>query len=354
MRNRTPKATMQDVSRLAGVSKMTVSRTLADPSLVSGETRDRVMQAVEQLGYVPDQVASALASRRTKFVGLILPTLTNSNFAGTAEGLASTLRTANYQLLIGYTLYSLDEEERLIRAMLARRPDAMVLASTRHTKVATEMLLRSRIPVVEIWDIPERPIDHAIGFSNFEVGRLAARHLISLGHRRIAAMGHRNDCEAFDMRGEARLAGFTSALQEAGLSDELVIRNCTAPASYAHGAETISVLLDKAPDVEAIFAVADISAVGALMECHRRGIKVPDQISLLGFGDFDIGRQCVPSISTIRVDVGEIGRRTGEHLLRVIGSENSEQTALPRAIDDLGFVLIPRETTSIDRSSRKE
>ncbi len=257
------------------------------------------------------------------------------------------MRSEDYQLLIGYTLYSIEEEERLIRTMLARRPDAVVLASTRHTRATIEMLLRAQIPIVEIWDIPDEPIDHAIGFSNFEIGRLAARHLMSLGHRRIAAMGHRNDCEAIDVRGENRLNGFAAALREAGLSAELVIRNCIAPASYAHGAETLGVVLAQAPDVEAIFAVADISAVGALMECHRRSIKVPDQISLLGFGDFDIGRQCVPSISTIRVDVDEIGRRTGEHLLRVIGSEASPRDAAFPTVEDIGFTLLPRQTTAI-------
>lgn len=304
------------------------------------------MRAVKQLGYVPDKVASALSSRRTQFVGLILPTLTNSNFVGTAQGLATALRIQDYQLLIGYTLYSLEEEERLIRTMLARRPDAMVLASTRHTAAAAEMLLRAQIPIVEIWDIPDQPIDHAIGFSNFEVGRQAARYLISLGHRRIAAMGHRNDQEALDVRGESRLNGFASALREAGLRDDLIVRNCIAPASYAHGAETIGVVLEQAPDLEAVFAVADISAVGALMECHRRGIQVPDQISILGFGDFDIGRQCYPAISTVRVDVADIGRRTGEHLLQAIGSPRKQISRVPPTTEDIGFLVVPRETTA--------
>ncbi|HTN64323.1 MAG TPA: LacI family DNA-binding transcriptional regulator, partial [Devosia sp.] len=121
---------MRDVSRLAGVSTMTVSRVLADPATVASDTRMRVMQAVEQLGYVPDRVAGSLSSRRTNFVGLILPTLTNSNFGDTAQGLAETLGPRGYQLLIGYTLYRVAEEEQLVRAMLARRPDAIVIAGS--------------------------------------------------------------------------------------------------------------------------------------------------------------------------------------------------------------------------------
>ncbi len=133
---------------------MTVSRVLADPELVSEATRKRVMEAIEQLSYVPDRVAGSLSSRRTNFITAILPTLTNSNFADTAQGLAESLRPKGYQLLIGFTMYKLEEEERIIRAMLERRPDAIVVAGTVHTKAATEMLLRADIPIVEIWGNP--------------------------------------------------------------------------------------------------------------------------------------------------------------------------------------------------------
>ncbi|PRD44760.1 transcriptional regulator [Phyllobacterium phragmitis] len=336
---------MRDVSRLAGVSQMTVSRVLADPDLVSEATRLRVMKAIEQLGYVPDRVAGSLSSRRTNFVTAILPTLTNSNFADTAQGLAEALRPADYQLLIGYTMYKLAEEERIIRAMLSRRPDAIVVAGMVHTKPASEMLLRAGIPIVEIWDVPDKPIDHAVGFSNFEVGRAAARHLLSLGHRRIGAIGSRTDGEAIDLRGESRLAGFASVLREAGIGDELIVREGTAPVSHDHGAQTISILLERAPDVEAVFAVSDISAFGALMECHRRGIKVPADLSLMGFGDFDIARQCVPAITTIRVDAAQIGRLTGEMLVRLFNEEGGAADLQPSTID-VGFTLVPRQTTA--------
>ena len=338
------KATMSDVSKLAGVSKMTVSRVLADPALVSEETRQKVMKAIEKLGYVPDRIAGSLSSRRTNFITAILPTLTNSNFADSAQGLANALRAADYQLLIGYTMYDLQEEERVIRTMMERRPDAIVVAGTVHTKMASEVLMRAGIPIVEIWDVPEHPIDHAVGFSNYEVGRTAAKHLISLGFKRIGALGSRADGDVKDWRGESRLLGFGAALREAGIADDLIIREGSAPVSYDHGAKTLGSLLAKAPDVEAIFAVSDISAVGALMECHRRGIHVPDQVSILGFGDFDIGRQCYPAISTIRVDAQMIGRKAGELLLSILEAE--KDAIVPEgARVDVGFELIVRETT---------
>ncbi|KQT54664.1 transcriptional regulator [Aureimonas sp. Leaf454] len=334
---------MRDVSRLAGVSTMTVSRVLADPGIVSQETRRRVLTAVEQLGYVPDLVAGSLSSRRTNFVGLILPTLTNSNFGNSAQGLAEVLGPS-YQLLIGYTLYRIAEEERLVRALLSRRPEALVIAGSIHTVATRRMLTNAAIPIVEIWERPEPPIDRSVGFSNFEAGRAAARHLIDLGHRRIAAVGSLVDADAADHRGEARLQGFAAALRDAGLPDDLVLRRGHAPVSYGHGAEAMAFLLEAAGDVEAVFAVSDVSAFGAIMECRRRGIDVPGGIAVLGFGDFEIGRQCEPAISTVRVDAKAIGEETGRLLLELF--DRTDGTP-PPILRDVGISVVGRGTTAL-------
>jgi LacI family transcriptional regulator, gluconate utilization system Gnt-I transcriptional repressor len=338
-----PKPTMRDVSRLAGVSTMTVSRVLAGLAVVAPETREKVMRAVEQLGYVPDLVAGSLSSRRTNFIGLILPTLTNSNFADTAQGLAEALGE-DYQLLIGYTLYRAGEEERLVRSLLGRRPQAIVIAGTVHTAATCRMLLNAGIPVVEIWDHPDQPLDRAVGFSNFEAGRAAARHLLALGHRRLAALGSQADGDVHDSRGEARLQGFEAALGEAGVTGT-ILRYGTAPVSYSHGADAMGLLLTENPDVEAVFAVSDSSAFGALMECRRRGIAVPDRLSIIGFGDFHLGRACEPAISTVRVDATGIGTRTGELLLHLLTGEEGE--TVPAV--DVGIEVLPRGTTAPSR-----
>jgi LacI family transcriptional regulator, gluconate utilization system Gnt-I transcriptional repressor len=340
----TRKPTMRDVSRLARVSAMTVSRVLTDPEAVAPATRARVMQAVDQLGYMPDLVAGALSSRRTNFIGLILPTLTNSNFADTAQGLTEVLGVDGYQLLIGYTLYRDGEEERLVRALLPRRPDAIVIAGSVHTAATRRMLDHADIPVVEIWEQPEQPLDRAVGFSNFEAGRAAARHLIGLGHRRIGAIGTEVDPGICDHRGEARLQGFAAMLREAGLADDLVLRAGHAPAAYDHGARAIGALLARAPDVEAVFAVSDLSAIGALMECRRRGVAVPEQLSLIGFGDFEVGRLGCPSLSTIGIDARGIGRETGR-MLRALLRPGTGEAEAERKID-VGFQLLARETTA--------
>jgi LacI family gluconate utilization system Gnt-I transcriptional repressor len=299
---------------------------------------------VDQLGYVPDLVAGSLSSRRTKFVGLILPTLTNSNFADTAQGLAEALGES-YQLLIGYTLYKASEEERLVRSLLARRPQGIVVAGTLHTASTRRMLLNAGIPVVEIWDAPGAPLDRSVGFSNFEAGRAAARHLLSLGLRRIAAIGSEAEGDRRDARGEARLQGFAAALREEGVETGTILRHGAAPVSYAHGATAMKLLLRDMPEVEGVFAVSDGSAFGALMECRRQGIEVPGRISLMGFGDFEVGRECEPAISTIRVDAKGIGTRTGQLLRELIDGKGAEA---PASVD-LGIEIVPRGTTPAAR-----
>jgi LacI family gluconate utilization system Gnt-I transcriptional repressor len=334
---------MSDVSKLAGVSKMTVSRVLAEPELVSPATRTRVLQAVDQLGYVPDRVAASLSSRRTNFIAAIVPTLINSNFADTAQGLAEALRVADYQLLIGYTMYDLNEEERVIRTMLARRPDALVVAGIIHTRAAREMLVRADIPIVELWDVPEHPIDHAVGFSNFDVGRAAGRYLISRGYTKIGGIGSVGEGDVRDFRGESRLLGFSASLHEAGLSDERILRTGYAPVGHEHGARAMVEMLDSHPDVDAVFCVSDISAFGALMECHRRGMSVPRDIGIMGFGNFDIGRQTHPAITTIGVNATEIGKRAGELLLSVLHPSGEVAGPIGARVD-VGFQLIERGT----------
>jgi LacI family gluconate utilization system Gnt-I transcriptional repressor len=206
------------------------------------------------------------------------------------------------------------------------------------------MLHQSGVPVVETWDRPAQPIDAAIGYSNAEAGRLAAQYLISLGHTRIAALGAREDLPQRDFRGEQRLAGFSAMLREAGLSDQLMIRVDSPPVSFTQGATAMRQLLQQAPDVEAVFVVSDLPAVGAVMECHRRGVGVPEQISIMGFGNFEVGAQCHPSLTTISVDAQQIGRRTGEYLMARLAGDDDGGAKAGLTLD-LGFQLLVRGST---------
>jgi len=334
----TGRPTIRDVAKLANVSRMTVSRVISAPDLVLPATRDRVNKAIADLGYVPDKAAGSLSSRRTGFIALMLPTLTNANFAAVAHGLTEALREADYHLLIAYTEYDMQEEERQLRNLLARRPEAIVLTGATHNRDATKMLLAADIPIFEIADMPGRPIEHVIGFSNHQVGRTAARYLIEKGFTRIGALGGSYDGNVVDHRGEERMRGFEEELRHRGLSTQAVIRHGTAPLSYDHGAEALDALLARAPDTEAVFAVSDLSAVGVVMECRRRGIAVPDGLSVMGFGDFEIGRVLDPLLTTIHVDFTALGRQAGELLIaRLTGSDDGETHRV-----DVGLRVIER------------
>lgn len=334
--------TIRDVSQLAGVSRMTVSRVISDPELVLPATRDKVNKAIADLGYVPDRAAGSLSTRKTGFIALMLPTLTNSNFAAVAHGLTEALRAADFQLLIAYTEYDMAEEERQLRALLARRPEAIILTGSTHSREATKLLYVGDVPVVEIADLPSNPIQHVIGFSNQEVGRAAARYLLGLGLTKIAAIGGRVDGPVIDHRGEERMRGFEDELKLAGVSTERVFRYGKAPLSHDHGSQAIGALLEQFPDTEGVFAVSDLSAVGVVMELQRRGISVPDDIAVMGFGNFEIGRIMNPPLTTIHVDFTSLGRQAGEVLIELLSGE-SEDSA-PRRID-VGLEIIEREST---------
>lgn len=337
-RSPTQRPTIGDVSKLAGVSRMTVSRVMRSPDSVSPDTRERVSKAISDLGYVPDRAAGSLHTRRTGFVALMLPTLTNANFSAVAHGLTEALRPADYHLLIAYTDYSLAEEEQQLRNLLARRPEAIVLTGAIHRREAARMLLAADIPVIEIADLPSRPIEHAVGFSNYQAGRTAARHLIDRGCKRIAAVGGSSDGDVIDHRGEERMRGFEDELKLSGRPTDLVLRHGTAPVSYDHGAKAASILLDRAPKIDAIFAVSDLSAVGVVMECGRRGVRIPQQLSVMGFGDFEIGREINPPLTTIHVDFRALGQRTGTMVLDLLSTGKPE----PPRIVDVGLAVLER------------
>lgn len=318
---------------------MTVSRVVRGLDVVQADTRERVRKAIADLGYVPDLAAGSLATRRSGFIALLVPTLTNANFSSVAQGLTEAVRQAGYQLLIAYTDYSLAEEELQLRQLLARRPEALVLTGAVHSRAASRLLLAANVPIVEIADLPRQPIEHVVGFSNYEVGRTAARFLIDRRFRHIGAIAGSMERDTADHRGEERIRGFEDELRQSGRSTALVLRQGSAPVGFDHGAAGVRTLLEREPRLDALFAVSDLSAVGAVMECQRRGVRVPDDLSVMGFGDFEIGREINPALTTIHVDFRALGQRAGQTILDVLRSDVTGPT--PRVID-VGISVVER------------
>ncbi len=326
---------LEDVAELAGVSAQTVSRVLRKPGIVAEATRLRVQRAIDRLGYVPDMVARNLATSRSRMIAAIIPSLASSVFADTMQALAARLATDNYQLLIGDSDYSPEREDELVQAMLGRRPDAIVLTGTRHSKKTANLLARSGIPVVETWNLTAHPIDLCVGFSNHAAGFDIARHLFARGYRKIAFIGRLRD----DPRSADRLRGFQEGLRGLGMSAARVIE-VGDPATAEIGAAGIDELLRRYRDTDGVFFGSDRLAIGGLLACVRRGIKVPERLAIIGFADFEIASLTLPSLTTVAVPARQIGTVTGELLLtRLAGGAVAERVV------DLGYEFIQREST---------
>jgi LacI family gluconate utilization system Gnt-I transcriptional repressor len=318
---------------------MTVSRAFKRHASVSDETRERVLATAERLGYVFDSTASILRSQRSGFVAVTIPSLNNANFADTVRALSDRLAEADLEVLLGYSNYDVNEEERLVAQLLRRRPEAIVVTGGRHTERTRRLLANAGIPVVETWDLPADPIGHVVGFSNAATMDTMIGHLVARGYRRIAFIGGDTDG---DTRGADRRRGFVRALEARGLDASRLIGAGQPPISMREGAAAMGRLLEGLPDTEAVICVSDLSAFGALTECMRRGVRVPDDIAIAGFGAFDIASVSVPTLTTIQPHPDEIGRRTGDLLVSLL--RDPEADAGPIRIE-IGPTLTVGEST---------
>ncbi|WP_394689365.1 LacI family DNA-binding transcriptional regulator [Hoeflea sp.] len=287
---------------------MTVSRALKKDSPVSKETREHILNVVRDMNYVPDQMAGSLSTKRSGFVAVLVPSLNNLHFAETVQALTQQLEGIGQQILLGYTDYSAEREERLIETMLRRRPEAIVLSYDGHSDRAMRLLGEANVPVVELWERPEDPVAHTVGFSNFTAAADMTRALIARGYRNIAFLGEDEDDWT---RGAARRKGFLHAMEQSGLSAHRLLRFGRPPLSIEDGAAALPALLAQFPDTDCIFCVSDVPAFGVLSALKSLGRVVPDEIGIVGFGNFEVSRFATPAISTVTVDPKTIGDMTG-------------------------------------------
>lgn len=329
---RVTKPRIEDVAARAGTSPITVSRVLREPERVAPATRERVTAAIAALGYIPNLAASGLASRRSGIVGLLVPTIDNTVFAATVQALGDTVATAGLQILLGDFRYSDEGERRLVRALVGRQPEALVVIGVVRDEALRAMLQQLAIPVIETWDLTRNPVDTVIGFSNRKAGAAMARHFLARGRRHFGFVGGRDD------RAQARGAGFASVLREAGLPPPVV--ETVGGSAIAQGREGLDRILSTRPEADAVFFSTDMLAVGGLIECRHRGLAVPERIAIAGLGDQEIGRELAPTLTTVQVPAEGIGRRAGEIVLSRLRGEPVGKRVL-----DLGFSILERRST---------
>lgn len=324
---------LEDVARRAGTSIITVSRALRQPDKVRPETRARITEAVEALGYIPNLAASSLVSRRSGIIAVVVPTLGNSTFVDTLHGLSDGVTAAGRQLLVGDTGYSETAEHALITALAGRRPDGIAIVGLVRNPRTRTLLSSLGVPVVETWDMTDDPIDHVVGFSNTEAGRAMTRYLLDKGRRRIVFVG------AHEPRSRAREAGYRSALQDAGLSGGTTFFTEEPPSSFGEGRRLMHWIANLDPRPDAVFFSTDVLAVGGIIECQHLGIDVPREIAIAGLGDLEIGRSIVPTLTTVQIPSYQMGRRAAEIL-----SQRLEGAELTQKIVDFGVNIIARDS----------
>lgn len=326
--------TLIDVAKVAGVSPITVSRALHRPEVVSEAARKKVLEAVRVTGYVPNMLAGGLASNKSRLIAIFVPTIAHSIFAETVQSLMDHLTAAGYQSMIGLTGYSAEQEERLLSAVLGRRPDGIVLTGTLHTEQSRLRLQAAGIPVVEAWDLGAAPIDMQVGFSHEQVGQAIAKHLYGKGYRRFAIVS------VDDSRALKRSRSVATQLQALGI-ETVPMMLLAAPATVQSGREGLCRLLADGHRPQVVVCSSDTVAQGILAEAASRGLEIPGQLAVMGFGDLSSAAHLHPALSTVNVDGGRMGELTANALLQRLRDGGEYE---PVRIDT-GFSLVDRQTT---------
>ena len=250
--------TLRDVSEASGVSEMTVSRVLRNRGDVSEATRERVLSAAKELGYVPNRIAGALASNRVNLVGVVIPSMSNMVFPEVMTGISEALDGTGLQPVVGITDYKSEKEEAVLYEMLSWRPSGVIVAGLEHSDAARAMMRASGVPIVEIMDVDGQAVDHVVGISHRRAGREMARAIVKERYERIGFLGTKM---SLDHRARKRFEGFTEALAKEGL--EIADQEFYSGGSgLAKGREMTEAMLKRTPDLDFLYFSNDLIGAG--------------------------------------------------------------------------------------------
>ena len=317
--------TLLDVARAVGVTKMTASRAYAKPELVSPDTRRKILQTGEELGYVPNLVAGVLSSKRSKIIGVVLSSNDDSMFSETIRGVTSVCEENGYDVLVGLAQMSPAREETILRTFLGRAVDGIVIAKTGFSSETQALLQSGDTPVVEVWDAPRRPIDMACGFANKAAGRLVARYFGEKGYKSVYT------CVTDFYRERQRAQGFLDEAKKLGLEAELdqvdQVATGAEQVGFEIGVQAVERILERRKRPRALFMPGDTRACGAMHAALKNGLSVPKEMAICGFGDLTFGRYINPSLTTVNVSAFDIGVHAAAKIIdRLNGAEEKAAT----------------------------
>ncbi|MDF7666920.1 gluconate operon transcriptional repressor GntR [Orbaceae bacterium ESL0727] len=312
---------LQEIADLIGISKMTVSRFLRDPNLVSPPLQQKISLAIDQLGYIPNKAPDMLSNAKSYAIGVLLPSLTNQVFADVLKGIESETDKQGYQTMIAHTGYNPEKEEQRLRSLLAYNIDGLILTERTHTNATRKMIEIAGVPVVEIMDSVSPYMDMAVGIDNFAVTKKMIHRMIDRGHKQIIYFSARQDD-----RSMIRQEAYEAAMREAGLAPYTV--RTAEPSSSSLGVKLLHQALAQYPSMDGVFSTNDDLALGVLFECQRLKIKVPQQIAIAGFHGHDFGQMVIPKLASILTPRVAMGQKAAEMLLKRIKGEPVLQTVV--------------------------
>jgi LacI family gluconate utilization system Gnt-I transcriptional repressor len=313
----TGRSTLVDVASLAGVTTMTVSRFLREPSRVSAQASARIREALAATGYTPNKQAGSLASGKSLVVAAVIPKIGNSAFAETVQALCDSFQGTGHELLLAATNYSLEREEDQVRTLLGWMPSALIIVGRRHSPGTIAMMRAARdkgMPVLEIWDKSPRTSEFIqVGFDHHAVGAMMAQHLI---HRGYSDLAYVDTGEPADFRAHERSKGFVQHAERNGCS----VVSLVAPAMEPVAAGRSCLQQIAAAKLPRAMAFAnDHIAIGAYLQAQSLQLAVPGRLAIMGFGNFAMSAQLGDGISSVEPQRYRIGQAAAAQVLAALG-----------------------------------
>jgi LacI family transcriptional regulator len=336
------RVTMTDVARRAGVSVSTVSHVINKTRFVETSTKERVLTAIQELDYRPSRVAQGLASRRTNTAGLLISDVGNPFYHQVILGVEDAALSSDYSVFLFNSNYDLKRSLQYIHSMIDRQVDGVIFMSSRLTADLIAELTRRQVPTV-ILDWEESQVNH-VGtiVIEFEVGiREAVQHLVQLGHRRFAHVSGPLDLWTARVRRDA----FLQALRHNGV-DSARVPVVEANLRIDGGRGALPRLLSVDPAPTAVFAANDLTAIGIMLEARDRGLRVPEDLSVVGLDDIGLSSQIAPPMTTVALPCYEIGGAAMNMLLELIRTPEESRLSSPAPRIKVATQLIVRQSTS--------
>lgn len=314
------RTTLSDVARKAGVSPITVSRALREPHKVSDKLRETILGVVDEIGYVPNFAARALASRHSGIIAVLGPVLGSPGFSPIASGIEDRFQAGELRTQFANIGLDASEEARQLNLFVAQNPAGIIMESVAEFPVNRPLIDEIDCPVVQMMDTSLEPLDMGIGVCHRSAAKLAVRHLLSKGYSKIALLGGNKD-----IRSRRRFEGYREALSDAGLYEPGYIFDTEGRNSVADGHALMRCINSRYPEIDAVFCHDDELALGALFAASQLGLRVPEDLGICGYNGLHFSGVDDPPLTSVSLPLYEIGFKAAEMLMAALaGGERKE------------------------------